>query len=242
VGAVSVADDGTWLIAGAKSLFARLPGGGTRLLAAIIPEKDARRTNDGKADPAGRFVVGTLSLNGDSRTESLVRLEPDGSLTTLDDDLTLSNGMAWTADGRTMYSIDTLRRIIYTRPYDPVTGLVGKRDVLVQCEAGFPDGMCLDEEEHLWVAMWGLGQVHRFTPKGERVAVIDVPAPHVSSVAFAGPDLATLVITTATQDLDPDQLSAYPLSGQLFTASPGVRGLPVPLWSGVTPPVESRTS
>ncbi len=80
--------------------------------------------------------------------------------------------------------------------------------------------------------MWGIGQVHRYSPAGELVSVIDVPAPHTSSVAFAGPLLDTLVITTATQDLDETQLAEFPNSGRLFTAVPGVLGAPQPLWAG----------
>ena len=92
--------------------------------------------------------------------------------------------------------------------------------------------MCLDAEEHLWIAMWGLGEVHRYTPDGELVAIVEVPAPHTSSVAFAGAELDTLVITTATQDLTDSQRAEFPHSGRLFTVRPGVRGLPQPFWNG----------
>lgn len=230
VGAVAVAEDGRWIVAGAQHVYTHPDNnalGGIR----VIADGQPRRTNDGKADPAGRFVVGTLSLEGTSSEEVLVRLDDDG-VAVLDDDLTLSNGFAWSADGATMYSIDTLRRRIYARPYEVESGAVGTRQVFIEVTDGYPDGMCLDAEEHLWIAMWGLGEVHRYTPTGELDRIITVRAPHVSSVAFAGPDLDRLVITTATQDLTPEQLKEYPLSGQLFTAKPGVLGLPVPSWNG----------
>ena len=134
----------------------------------------------------------------------------------LDDDLTLSNGLAWTADGLAMYSIDTMRRVVFARPYDPVTGEVGRRAEWLTFANGLPDGMCLDAEEHLWIAMWGLGQVHRYTPDGELVAIVEVPAPHTSSVAFAGAELDTLVVTTATQDLTDCSAPSSAL-GRLFT-------------------------
>lgn len=92
--------------------------------------------------------------------------------------------------------------------------------------------MCVDAEDHLWIAMWGKGEVRRYSPDGELVRTITVPAPHVSCVCFAGPHLETLVITTATQDLTEAQLNEFPLSGHLFTVQPGVRGLPQTLWSG----------
>jgi sugar lactone lactonase YvrE len=131
-----------------------------------------------------------------------------------------------------MYSIDTLRQTVFVRDYDPQTGTAGPREPFLTVDEGYPDGMCLDVDEHLWIAMWGLGQVHRYSPAGGLVSVIEVPAPHVSSVAFAGPGLDTLVITTATQDLTDEQLARFPDSGRLFTASPGVAGLPQALWSG----------
>jgi sugar lactone lactonase YvrE len=233
VGAVAVAADGEWVVAGGEELLLRGPAGVVRPGPRILPPGCGRRLNDGKPDPAGRFLVGSLHLEDDDPTEELLAvLDTDGTVRVLDDDLTLSNGLGWTADGSRMYSIDTLRRTVYVRDYDARTGAVGPRTTFLTVEQGHPDGMCLDAQEHLWVAMYGLGQVRRYSPAGELVATVDVPAPHVSCVAFAGPDLDTLVITTATQDLRQDQLTRYPDSGRLFTASPGVRGLPQPSWSG----------
>jgi sugar lactone lactonase YvrE len=233
VGAVAVAEDGSWIVAAAETLLVHPAAGSTRELVRVIRAGQLRRTNDGKPDPAGRFLIGTLSLGDDSQNEVLVRLERDGSLTTIDDDLTLSNGLAWSPDGSVLYSVDTLRRVVFARSYDMATGATGERRALIEFADGFPDGMCSDADGYLWIAMWGLGEVRRYTPEGEHERTIRVPAPHVSSVAFAGESLDTLVITTATQDLTDEQLAAYPLSGKLFTARPGVRGLPVPPWSGV---------
>jgi sugar lactone lactonase YvrE len=233
VGAVAVAEDGSWIVAAAHTLIVHAVAGRMRELARIIPAGQSRRTNDGKPDPAGRFLIGTLSLGDDSDGEVLARLEQDGTLTTVDDDLTLSNGLAWSPDGSVLYSVDTMRRTVYARSYDAGDGTTGERRTLIEFDDGFPDGMCSDADGCLWIAMWGLGEVRRYTPDGVLDRSIRVPAPHVSSVAFAGPDLDTLVITTATQDLTEEQLTAYPLSGKLFTARPGVRGLPVPPWSGV---------
>ena len=233
VGAVAVAVDGSWVVAGAHQIFRYVhgrPGEGVT----VISSSEPRRTNDGKPDPAGRFVIGTLAVEGASSTEVLVRMDADG-VTTLDEDLTLSNGLAWSGDAATMYSIDTLRRRVYARDYDAVSGAVGERRTHLQIEDGYPDGICLDAEEHLWVAVWGSGQVRRYSPTGELEAVITVPAPHVSSVAFAGDGLDTLIITTATQDLTVSQMSTHPLSGQLFSFKPDVPGLPVALWNGHLP-------
>ncbi len=230
VGAVAVSEEGDLLVAGAEGLFVRHTDGTISPGPRLLPSGSGRRLNDGKPDPAGRYVVGSLRLDGASTSEVLVQIDHDGTVRVVDNDLTLSNGLAWTADGTQLYSIDTERRTVYVRDYDVATGDTGPRSVALQVDAGFPDGMCLDAEEHLWIALWGRGRVHRYSPAGRLVEVVDVPAPHTSSVAFAGPELDTLVITTATKDLTASQLAEHPHSGRLFTVRPGVRGRPEPLW------------
>lgn len=232
VSAIAITPDGDWIVAGASALLTCTKDGHQTPAQQVIPGGAGRRLNDGKVDPAGRFVVGSLRLDGASDTEILARIEDDGRVTVLDEDLTLSNGLAWTADGSRMYSIDTMRRVVFARTYDPMTGEVGPRAEWLTFADGLPDGMCLDAEEHLWIAMWGFGQVHRYTPDGELVAIVEVPAPHTSSVAFAGAELDTLVVTTATQDLTDPQRAEFPHSGRLFTVRPGVPGLPQPFWNG----------
>jgi sugar lactone lactonase YvrE len=192
----------------------------------LLPRASGRRLNDGKPDPAGRFVVGTLSLTGDaSSSEELFVVRAEG-LDRIDADLTLSNGLAWSADGGTLYSVDTNRRVVFRRPWSVADGTWGERTTHLSFATGYPDGICLDAEEHLWAAMWGLGEVRRYAPDGALVTTISVPAPHTSSVAFAGPDLDVLVITTASRDLAGDDLARHPAAGALFTVRPGVRGLP----------------
>ena len=226
VGAVAVTEAGDWIIAGAERLYVRSAGGSLRPGLRILPPGSGRRLNDGKPDPAGRFLVGTLSLRGDSSTTEELFLVRDGSPDRIDGDLTLSNGLAWAADGRTLFSVDTLRRVVFRRAWDPERGSWGERATHLSFEGGHPDGICVDAEEHLWVAMWGLGEVRRYTSRGELVATIPVPAPHTSSVCFAGPDLDVLVITTSKRDLAGVELARYPAAGALFTTRPGVRGLP----------------
>ena len=232
VGAVTVAGDGTLLVAAQEHLVVRHPDGRREDGPRVVPAGEPRRCNDGGTDPAGRFLVGTLSLEGPSEREVLVRLERDGRLTVLDDDLALSNGLAWSADGRRMFSVDTLRRTVSVRDYDPGSGAVGPRRVHLRLEDGFPDGIAMDAADHLWVAVWGGGEVRRFAPDGTLVERVATGAPHTSSVAFAGDDLRTLVITTATSELRDDQLRAHPDSGRLFTARAEVPGLPVAPWLG----------
>jgi sugar lactone lactonase YvrE len=232
VGAVTVADDGALLVAAQTHLVVRYPDGTREDGPRIVPAGESRRLNDGGTDPAGRFLVGTLSLAGPSEREILVRLEADGRLTVLDDDLTLSNGLAWSSDGRRMFSVDSLRRTVSVRDYDPDSGAVGPRRVHLRLEDGLPDGIAMDAADHLWVAVWGRGAVRRYAPDGAVVDQVAIPAPHTSSVAFAGDDLRVLVVTTATSELTDAQLAAHPDSGRMFTARVDVPGLPVAPWRG----------
>ncbi len=234
VGAVAVAEDGRWILAGQRGILTRSSAGELSEGPEIVAVDSGRRLNDGKVDPTGRFVVGTLMLDeSPSTAERLLIVEPDGSLTDLDADLTLSNGLGWSPDSRLMYSIDTGRREVNVRSYGAGAGAVGPRRVLITTENGrFPDGMCVDADGFLWVAIWGGGEVRRYSPDGVFDRRITVPAPHTSCVAFAGRQLDTMVITTATKGLSDEQRRDFPLSGRLFTVDAGVRGLPLTPWSG----------
>jgi sugar lactone lactonase YvrE len=222
VGAVLPRADGTLVVAAHDRLISIAPNGSRTEGAVLVDDPDRRRLNDAILDPAGRVLAGTLSLDGVSQSEQLMRVEHDGSVTCLDRDLTLSNGLAFSVDGRTLFSVDTLRHTVFARDYDAATGDVGERRVHLQLAGAMPDGLTVDPDDHLWIALWGAGQVRRYDPNGALVGSVSVPAPHTSSVALAGADLSTLVITTATEDLSEDELRAFPESGRLFTVD--VRG------------------
>jgi sugar lactone lactonase YvrE len=226
VGAVVCSAAGELLVAGAQTLHTTPE---TRIVT------DRSRLNDGACDPAGNFLVGTLALGDTSGQEILVRQERDGSITVLDDDLNLSNGLAWSPDGTLFYSIDSVPGIVWVRSYDAATGVTGPRREWLRIIDGLPDGLCVDADGHLWIAIWGAGEVRRFTPAGRPAGVVRVPAPHTTSVAFVGPALDRLLITSATASLGAEQLAAYPMSGRLFLADVGVAGLPVTPWAGPIP-------
>jgi len=239
IGAVVCSAVGELLVAGSRGLFSVPPDAvraeGTVVTVpgpTLIPPDKNSRLNDGGCDPAGRFLVGSLALDDRQDDEQLLRVENSGQITVVDDHLALSNGLAWSPDGAWFYSIDTIPGLIWIRSYDSDSGQYGERRVFLKITDGHPDGMCVDAEGNLWVAIWGAGEVRSFSPTGEQLATVEVPAPNTSSVTFVGPDLDTLLITTASEQLSAAQLDRYPESGRLFTATVGVTGLPVPYWSG----------
>ena len=235
VGAAVPGVDGTVLVATADRLVVASPGGERRDGPLIVPAGLQSRTNDGGCDPAGRFLVGTMALDGRSGREHLYRVEDDASLTTIDSDLTLSNGLGWSPDGRLLYNTDTKPGIIWVRDYDARTGAIGERRVHLRIEGGYPDGLCVDSSGNLWVAVWGAGEVRSYNPGGDLVAVVAVPCPHPSSVAFVGDQLDLLLITTASRDLSEQELVKYPDAGHLFLARVGTAGTPTFAWSASWP-------
>ncbi|MGW5569900.1 SMP-30/gluconolactonase/LRE family protein [Nocardia thailandica] len=233
-GAVAVSCSGTLAIAATDSVLVTEDDDTLRVFSQVLPSGTGRRLNDMGTDPAGRLYLGTLSVTNPSESEILVRIEDDGAVVVIDDDLTLSNGIAWSPAGDRMFTVDSLKRTIYSREYHLATGVSGRREVFIDGLDAIPDGICTDRDGSLWVALWGAAEVRRYSADGELVAVIRVPAPHVTSVGFVGSDLDTLVITTAQQDLSPARLSRNPASGALFTARVDVPGTPVASWLGPT--------
>ncbi|MFL5864256.1 MAG: SMP-30/gluconolactonase/LRE family protein [Solirubrobacteraceae bacterium] len=233
VGAVVSAPDGQLLVAGARRLYHVVGEARCTVRAEVIAPSKRSRLNDGACDPAGRFLVGSMALDARRGEDCLYRLEHDGELAVLDTDLTLSNGLAWSPAGDVMYSVDTIPGVVWARPYNPAGRDWGKRREVVRvAHGGSPDGLCVDTDGNLWVAIWGGGEVRCYTPAGERLATVSVPAPHTTSVAFVGARRDALLITTATDQLSAAQLDAFPLSGRLFMAHVGATGVPVTPWAG----------
>lgn len=193
------------------------------------------RFNDGKCDPSGRFWVGSMHLQFTEGVASLYRVNRDKTVHKMLDGVTVSNGIAWTKDRKTMYYVDSHLRRIDAFDYDDTDGAITNRRVVVTIPegGGSPDGIALDEEGNIWAALWGANAVGRFDPRtGKLLQKIEVPAPNVSSCAFGGKNLDILYITTARGELSEAQLEAYPLSGGLFSAKPGVKGVPAEFFRG----------
>jgi sugar lactone lactonase YvrE len=205
------------------------------LLAEVEAHLPENRFNDGKCDPAGRYWAGTMSLTDQPSKGALYQLEADHTVKRLIPDVSISNGLAWTSDGGTMYFADTPTRQIAAFDYDLVTGDVNNRRTVVHIpeDQGFPDGMTIDSEGMIWVAHWDGWQVSRWNPNtGEQLCAIPVPASQVTSCTFGGPDLDQLFITTARVGLDEEELSKQPLAGGVFRAMPGVKGVPANRYRG----------
>lgn len=231
VGAVGLAVDGGLIVAAERGLATIDHLGDIHRGPALLVDGVDSRMNDGACDPAGRFIVGSLARGKRTDREVLLSAEPSGPVTVLRKDVSLSNGVAWAPDGRTIYHVDTLPGRIWAANYDCDSGNASSWRVLFSVTDGSPDGLVVDTEGMLWIAIWGAGEVRRYDSAGVLLAVVTVDTPFVSCPAFAGPNLDTLVITTARVGFT-DSSVAPPLAGLLFVAHPGVSGLPENCWAG----------
>jgi len=226
IGAVAFVDSGGYLAALEDGIYL---GDGTdmwQLLAPIEAADESMRMNDGKCDPRGSFVGGTIAQDGREGAASLYRVDGSGTTEQLLTGVTISNGLDWTADGETMYYIDTPTRTVMAYPYDYASPTLGTPEpvVVIPEDRGFPDGMTLDSQGCLWIGLWGGHAVHRYTPDGTLDTIIDLPVKNVTSCAFGGEDLDTLFVTTATDSSDDADRAAEPLAGALFAVAVGVTG------------------
>jgi sugar lactone lactonase YvrE len=202
---------------------------GVRALVNPEPHLPGNRFNDGKCDPAGRFLAGSMDNAEIEASGSLYSLGPNGPVKTLLTGTRISNGLTWSPDYRTFYFIDTPTRIVMAYEYDLATGAIAapRPAISVPPELGWPDGMTSDAEGMLWVAMWGGARLTRWDPAtGRLLTQIPFPALNVSACAFGGPHLTDLYVTSARKDMTADQQAKYPLSGGLFRIRTGIRGLP----------------
>lgn len=185
------------------------------------------RFNDGKCDPAGRLWVGTMEKEAKPHQGKLYRLD-DLVLTPVLDNVTISNGLAWSIDKKTMYYIDTFEQTIYAFDYNNKNGEISGRKAIVEIplSMGSPDGMTIDSEGKLWVALWGGYSVVRFDPEtGRQMDKIEIPAPNVTSCTFGGHDLHELFCTTAREGLEKEKLKQYPHSGKPFSMKSPYKGI-----------------
>lgn len=192
-------------------------------------ERPGNRYNDGKCDRMGRLWIGSMDMGAAAHRGNLFRVDPDGSWKKMDSGFTVANGLGWSPDNRRMYFADTPRRTIYVYDFDLMAGTISNRRpfITLQSDDGTPDGLTVDEEGCLWVAVWDAWRISRFSPEGEELLRIRMPVPRPTSCCFGGPHLDTLYVTSASVRLNEQALAAAPQSGSLFSIRlPGIRGLP----------------
>ncbi len=218
------------LVAAVERELLLVDADGTRSpLAAVAAEPPENRFNDCRCDPQGRLWAGTMSRVRAPGAAALYRLDPDdGRLERALAETTLSNGLGWSPDGATMYFIDSTTQRVDALDFDGRDGAVSGRRPFAQVDLadGMPDGLAVDAEGGVWVALFGGGAVRRYDAAGRLDAMVELPVPHPTCPAFGGPDLATLYVTTTRHRLSAEQRAQLPLAGAVFACEPGVRGLP----------------
>lgn len=229
VGAVALREKGG-LVMAMKTGFAFFDPDKDQIRRITDPESEQpdHRFNDGKCDPAGRFWAGTLSYGLEEGSGNLYLLNGDLSVEHKLDGLTIPNGMAWNRERNKFYLIDSVAGSIFSYGYDDAGATLSNREVLrsFDKQEGAPDGMCIDREGQLWVALYDGGKVIRVdADEGTTLYEIHLPVPKPTSCTFGGPGLSELFITTAREYMTEEDIRTYPLSGSLFKAKVPVKGL-----------------
>ncbi len=235
--------DGSLLIASERGISFFDPSTG-KLERKIAPEADQprNRSNDGAPDARGRFWMGTMMNNLGPAGEDLPITEASGALWCIDADLsywreiagiTITNGVVWSPDGRTLYVADSALKVIHAYDFDSGAGRVSNRRAFSAItDLGSPDGAAVDRDGYLWSARWEGYSVARFSPDGAVDRIVPIPASQVTSCAFGGEDLKTLYVTTAHHGLTAQALARHPQAGGLFAFAAPVPGLPRPRFAG----------
>jgi sugar lactone lactonase YvrE len=186
--------------------------------------------NEGDCDPDGRFYCGSMAYDITPGAGTLYRLDSDGTTTTVLTGVTISNGLAWSPDGGTAYYVDTPTQRIDVFDYDTARGLTERRTLLtIPADAGAPDGLTVDSEGRIWVALWGGSAVRCYEPTGTLVEQLTLPVSQVTACTFGGADLDELYITTSREGMAADD---EPRAGALFRARPGATGRPASRYAG----------
>ena len=234
VGSIALRASGGWVAALADGFWAVAEDGSVARLADVQSDRPDHRFNDGKCDPEGRFWAGTMALDHRAGAGALYRLDADLSVHRMVDDISISNGLDWSLGGRTMYFIDTPTQRVDQFDFDPLDGSIANRRPFVSIEpgAGGPDGLTVDADGGIWVALWDGGAVRRYRPDGSLDRQVRLPVSEVTCPVFGGPDLDELYITSAWEGLSPEQHAREPRAGALFRARPGIAGRPPTAFAG----------
>jgi sugar lactone lactonase YvrE len=222
--------DGDGFMAGLHSGFARLwlePELRIEMLGSPHAGQDDVRLNDAKADCHGRIWAGSMNNRDTSRADGqLTRMDTDGTFAVLEQGIRIANGPCISEDGRRMLHTDSGLDRVYSYRLSPSGELMDKQPwKRFGGQQGSPDGMTMDADGNVWIAFWGGACIRQFTPDGELLQRIDLPALQITSMAFGGEDLKSLVVTSARNGMKAEQLAQYPGSGAVFLLRPGVAGV-----------------
>jgi sugar lactone lactonase YvrE len=216
------------LILGLRDGFALLdsPASKVELVASVEHANDLNRMNDGKCDPQGRFWAGTMAFDSTSGAGALYRFDLEHGAVPIVTSTTVSNGIDWSPDERTMYYVDSGAHSVDAFDWDGEHGTIGNRRPLIEIQEseGVPDGMTVDADGYLWVAIWDGWAVRRYAPDGTLDRVVEIPVARVTSCVFGGPDLSDLYVTSASIGLDERDIKRQPHAGGLFRVRTGIRG------------------
>ena len=230
VGSLALGEKGGLALA-LRSGFGLIPAAADRIVnvASVEPELAGNRMNDGRCDAAGRFWAGTMSSDRIPGAGSLYRLEQTGGVfhvSRMLEGLTIANGIDWSPDGRRMYYIDSPTQRVDVFDFDMDTGTLRDRRpfAIITESEGLPDGLVVDAEGGIWVALFWAGRVRRYGPSGEIKQEVELPVTLVTSVSFGGPNLDELFITTARHRLTPEERERQVHAGGIFACKPGPTG------------------
>lgn len=228
--------DGSWVATGRTGFVSWSRASGIAPLGRTIADGDRTWCNDGRCDAHGRFWAATATRHG-AGDAALYRLDGDGTVTRMLDGLGFGNGIGFSPDGATLYLADTFRRVVLAVPCDPDAGTLGRSRPFVELPAddGVPDGLAVDVEGGVWIAICGAGEVRRYAPDGRLLAVVSVDAALVTSCALGGPTGDELFVTSGNEIVTSGPLAGVPLgagAGRLFRVRVGVEGLPEEAFAG----------
>ncbi|MCU1439269.1 MAG: hypothetical protein JWP85_266 [Rhodoglobus sp.] len=230
-GAIGLTEDGGLLVAASRRLATVSRDGVISFGPDLLGDRENVRFNDGTVDLQGRFIVGTHSLSDNTGDEVLLRVSANGRVEVLREGIHLSNGVAFSPRGDTIYHVDTVAGTVSSHSYG--VGAFSHREPWVTVLADLPhapDGLAVDASGALWVAQWGGSSVRRHAPSGELLGIVTVDAAQVSCPAFVGPELDILAITTAREGL----VHITDQAGAIFVADVGITGLATCRWAGST--------
>jgi sugar lactone lactonase YvrE len=208
------------------------PGYTTSPLVEIEIDLPGNLMNDCKCDDRGRLWGGTRARDWTPESGSLYRVDADLTVTRFLDRISTSNGLGWSPDGTRLYYVDSRPRTLDVLDYDMATGTASNRRRFADIDEGSPDGLCVDSEGGVWLALFGGSALHRYAPDGQLADVVTFPTKQPTSCCFGGPDLDELYVTSATVEMSEPERAADPHAGGVFVLRPGVRGTPTVPFAG----------